>query len=97
VHVEQVEDLEVLKSVGLSKKQVEEMYRYMAIANYEDRYVIPTAHREDAMHQAFAERGGCGFSFGNGCATGASDINMFGGKKINRRDVIHTVQEWDEK
>ncbi|MGF1758629.1 nitrate reductase subunit beta [Photobacterium sagamiensis] len=96
-HVEQVEDLEVLKAVGLSKKQVEEMYRYMAIANYEDRYVIPTAHREDAMHQAFAERGGCGFSFGNGCATGASDINMFGGKKINRRDVIHTVQEWDEK
>ncbi|MCW8329092.1 nitrate reductase subunit beta [Photobacterium sp. SDRW27] len=96
-HVEQVEDLEVLKSVGLSKKQVEEMYRYMAIANYEDRYVIPTAHREDAMHQAFAERGGCGFSFGNGCATGTSDINMFGGKKINRRDVIHTVQEWDEK
>ena len=96
-HVELVEDLEVLKAVGLSKKQVEEMYRYMAIANYEDRYVIPTAHREDAMHQAFAERGGCGFSFGNGCATGASDINLFGGKKINRRDVIHTVQEWDEK
>jgi len=24
------------------------MYRYMAIANYEDRFVIPTSHREYA-------------------------------------------------
>jgi len=25
------------------------MYRYMAIANYEDRFVIPTSHREYAV------------------------------------------------
>ncbi|MEH6472475.1 MAG: nitrate reductase subunit beta [Halopseudomonas sp.] len=93
--VDQVEDLAVLEDVGLTQKQVEEMYRYMAIANYEDRYVVPTAHREDAMHEAFAERGGCGFSFGNGCATGSNDLNLFGGKKTNRRDIIDTVQMWD--
>ncbi len=93
--VDKVEDLEVLKDVGLTKKQVQEMYRYMAIADYEDRYVIPTAHREDAMHEAFDERGGCGFSFGNGCSTGTSDLNLFGGKKTNRRDIIDTVQIWD--
>jgi nitrate reductase beta subunit len=89
-------DLEVLENVGLSEAQAKEMYRYLAIANYEDRYVIPSAHREEAMSDAFAERGGCGFSFGNGCSDGNSEVNMFGAKRTNRRDLIETVQveEW---
>jgi len=95
-NVEGTEDLQVLQDVGLTQLQVEEMYRYLAIANYEDRYVIPSAHREEAMSEAFAERGGCGFSFGNGCSDGESDVNMFGGKKANRRDIIDTVQVWEE-
>ena len=33
---------EVLDVVGLSEAQVESMYRYLAIANFEDRFVIPT-------------------------------------------------------
>ena len=49
----------------------------MAIANYEDRYVIPTSHRE-AGEDAFRERGECGFSFGNGCSGGTSDADLFG-------------------
>ena len=89
-------DQQVLDEVGLDALQVEDMYRYLAIANYEDRYVIPTAHREEAMSEAFAERGGCGFSFGNGCSTGESDVNLFGTKKTTRRDVIDTVQIWEE-
>ena len=93
--VDGVQDLQVLEEVGLSELQVEDMYRYLAIANYEDRYVIPTAHREEAMSEAFAERGGCGFSFGNGCSTGESDVNLFGTKKTTRRDVIDTVQIWE--
>ena len=44
--VDGVQDLQVLKDVGLSVDQVEEMYRYLAIANYEDRFVVPSAHRE---------------------------------------------------
>jgi len=56
------------------------MYRYMAIANYEDRYVIPTTLREYAEN-AFDLRGGCGFSFGNGCSDGASETSLFGGRK----------------
>ncbi len=39
----------------------------MAIANYEDRFVIPTAHRE-WTEDACELRGSCGFSFGNGCS-----------------------------
>ena len=93
-HVDNKKDLEVLEKVGLTELQVEEMYRYLAIADYEDRYVIPTAHREDAVVDAYGERSGCGFSFGDGCG-GNSEQNMFGGKKSNRRDIIQSVQIWE--
>ncbi|HWQ39226.1 MAG TPA: nitrate reductase subunit beta [Burkholderiales bacterium] len=79
-HVEKRENHAVLEQVGLTVGQVEEMYRYMAIANYEDRFVIPTTHREYA-EDAFELRGGCGFSFGNGCSPGASETSLFGGKR----------------
>jgi len=79
-HVEKREETSVLERAGLSLAQVEEMYRYLAIANYEDRFVIPTAHREYAEN-AFDLRGGCGFSFGNGCSDGASETSLFGGRK----------------
>jgi nitrate reductase beta subunit len=53
------------------------MYHVMAIANYEDRFVIPTGHREDT-EDMFDERGSCGFSFGNGCSSGSTETNLFG-------------------
>ena len=56
------------------------MYHVMAIANYEDRFVIPSTHREYAEN-TFDVRGGCGFSFGNGCSDGASETSLFGGEK----------------
>jgi nitrate reductase beta subunit len=79
-HVEKKDNLEVLRQASLSIAQAEEMYRYLAIANYEDRFVVPTTHREYAEN-AYDLRGGCGFSFGNGCAGGSSGASLFGGKK----------------
>jgi nitrate reductase beta subunit len=79
-NVEKREDAKVLAQVGLSTAQVEDMYRYMAIANYEDRFVIPTTHREHA-EDAYDLRGSCGFSFGNGCSGGESEASLFGGRK----------------
>ena len=79
-HVDGVNNLELLSQVNLSQEMVEDMYRYMAIANYEDRYVIPTSHREYA-EEAFNIRSGCGFSFGNGCSGGNSEAQMFGKPK----------------
>jgi nitrate reductase beta subunit len=70
----------VLTQVGLSQAEVDEMYHVMAIANYEDRFVIPTTHREYAEN-AFSVRGGCGFSFGNGCSEGTSETSLFGSEK----------------
>jgi nitrate reductase beta subunit len=78
-HVDQVQNLAVLAQASLSVAEVEEMYHLMAIANYEDRFVIPSSHREYAEN-AFDMRGGCGFSFGNGCSDGASEMSLFGGQ-----------------
>jgi nitrate reductase beta subunit len=80
VHVDQRENLAALQQVGLTKAQVEEMYHVMAIANYEDRFVIPSTHREYAEN-AFNVRGGCGFSFGNGCSEGVTETSLFGSEK----------------
>ena len=96
---EQVEgkiNLEVLADAGLTEHQAKEMYRYLAIANYEDRFVIPTSHRELAR-EAFPERNGCGFSFGNGCAGGETEFNLFGAKKQNVTMVekVSAVQHVD--
>jgi len=91
-HVEKRENAAVLEQVGISAGTVEEMYRYMAIANYEDRFVIPTAHREYAEN-AFDVRGGCGFSFGNGCSDGQTETSLFGGKKQRTIPIKVTVQE----
>jgi nitrate reductase beta subunit len=66
--------------VGMSTQQIEDMYHVMAIANYEDRFVIPSAHRE-VDEDAFELRGSCGFSFGNGCSDGTSKTSLFGGPK----------------
>jgi nitrate reductase beta subunit len=79
-HVEGTENTAVLDQVGLSQAQVEDMYQTMAIANYEDRYVIPSSHREYA-ESAFDLRGGCGFSFGSGCADGKEPVNLFAPKQ----------------
>ena len=80
------------------------MYRYLAIANYEDRFVIPTSHRELAKEafpdaDAYGERGGCGFSFGDGCNGGDSDFSLFGGKKQTTSMVskLATVKQVDPK
>ncbi len=85
--VDGVEDLEVLKSVGLTALQVEQMYRYMALANYEDRFVIPTSHRAYAEN-AYDLKSSCGFSFGNGCGDGNNGVSLFGTKAKGVRQVI---------
>ncbi|MBK5071751.1 nitrate reductase subunit beta [Budviciaceae bacterium CWB-B4] len=84
--VEGQKDLRALEEVGLTETQAQEMYRYLAIANYEDRFVIPSSHREMAR-EAFPEAKGCGFSFGDGCHGSDSKFNLFNTKRIASIDV----------
>jgi nitrate reductase beta subunit len=79
-HVDGTTNKQALDQVNMTASDVEEMYHVMAIANYEDRFVIPSTHREYAEN-TFDMRGGCGFSFGNGCSDGASEASLFGGSK----------------
>ncbi|GAA4753558.1 nitrate reductase subunit beta [Gordonia alkaliphila] len=50
-------------SVGMDESTMYEMYRLMAIAKYSDRYVIPTAHHEQAHN---LEEMGCSLDFDDG-------------------------------
>ena len=68
-HVDRREATEILDQVNLDRATVDDMYRTLALAAYEDRFVIPTTHREYAEN-AYDLRGSCGFSFGNGCDGG---------------------------
>jgi nitrate reductase beta subunit len=79
--VDGVIDEAVAKKVGLTPGQIEEMYHIMAIANYEDRFVIPTSHRE-VTQDAYELRGQCGFTFGDGCMPSDDKVNLFGGIKV---------------
>jgi nitrate reductase beta subunit len=79
-HVEGQPNKAALEQVRLTEAEVEDMYRTMAIANYEDRFVIPSTHREYAEN-AYNLRGGCGFSFGNGCSEGVTETSLFGSEK----------------
>lgn len=41
-------DESIAAAVGMTGAEMDEMYRLLAIAKYEQRYVIPAAHAEDA-------------------------------------------------
>jgi nitrate reductase beta subunit len=51
--------------VGLTGPELERMYRLLAIADYEDRYVIPKAHAE-LGERLMQEQGSCGLDFAGG-------------------------------
>ncbi|HRE16270.1 MAG TPA: nitrate reductase subunit beta, partial [Rhodocyclaceae bacterium] len=73
VNVEGTPDLTALKAVGMDETTAKEMYRYLAIANYEDSFVIPTSHQEIYLDDAHGFQGQNGFSFGNPASGGESD------------------------
>ena len=60
-------------AVGMTPRDIEDMYRLLAIAKYEDRYVIPPAHTELA-HEL--EEIGCSLDFDEG--PGMYDSGPFG-------------------
>ncbi len=77
IHVEQQPNLEVLAAAGIDEDTAKLMYRYLAIANYEDRFVIPTGHEEMRLEDFYAFQGQNGFTFGNDSSPGISDNSLF--------------------
>jgi nitrate reductase / nitrite oxidoreductase, beta subunit len=72
-------DPAIPERVGLTQAVIEDMYRIMALAAYEDRYVIPTVHRE-LEEDAYVLRGSAGFGFRE-ITGGRTKTNLFGGTK----------------
>ncbi|MFC4137555.1 MULTISPECIES: nitrate reductase subunit beta [unclassified Microbacterium] len=48
VSIDDVREESIAEAVGMTGTEIEEMYRLLAIAKYEERYVIPPAHYEQA-------------------------------------------------
>jgi nitrate reductase beta subunit len=66
-------DESIPAAVGMTGESIYAMYRLLAIAKYEDRYVIPTAHYERA-HEL--EELGCSLDFDGGPY--GNEAGMFG-------------------
>ena len=59
-------------SVGMTEEQIYEMYRLLAIAKYEERYVIPTAFVRRRPRDL--EEMGCSLTFDGGPGMYESDL-----------------------
>jgi nitrate reductase beta subunit len=56
-------DTSLPEAVGMTAEALEQMYRLLAIAKYDERYVVPKAHQEDAHS---LEEMGCALDGGDG-------------------------------
>ena len=76
-------DEAIAAAVGMTGDELYEMYRLMAIAKYEDRYVIPKAHVEQAHD---LEEMGCSLDFddGPGWTSPARSARPAGGRRRSR-------------
>jgi nitrate reductase beta subunit len=68
-------DVSIPAAVGMSPEDVEDMYRLLALAKYDERYVIPPAHTElgdAAAHAHELEELACSLDYENGPGMGGS-------------------------
>lgn len=64
----------IAASVGFTGRALEDLYRLLAIAKYEDRYVIPAAHVE--LGRSLDEAAGCSLDYEGG--PGMGGVGPFG-------------------
>jgi nitrate reductase / nitrite oxidoreductase, beta subunit len=55
----------LLDRVGMTEQELDDMYQLMAIANHENRFVIPTSHKEMHVDNPHEFQGSVGFTPGN--------------------------------
>ncbi|WP_110931608.1 nitrate reductase subunit beta [Paenibacillus bouchesdurhonensis] len=80
-------DEERLNRLGLTAHQTEQIYRLLAIAKYEDRFVIPTSNKETYLDTYHAQGsagfgmdcGGCGVSGSPGTNNAKEEDHFYGG------------------
>jgi nitrate reductase / nitrite oxidoreductase, beta subunit len=62
-------------AVGMTVDEVEDMYRQVAIADYDDRYVLPKAHGEISAG-VLLDQGSCGLDFAQPPDMTVPDLNI---------------------
>lgn len=78
VTLDRPRDESTAAAVGMTGAQVQEMYRLLAIAKYEERYVLPTAYESDAHH---LEEIGCSLDVeGPGMVAGSGPFGEASGR-----------------
>ncbi len=90
-HVDNEVNTTALESAGITAEQAEEMYRYLAIANYEDRFVIPTSHEEYRQEDAYAFQGQNGFMPGNPSSHGVGGFSLFPSRRTSGEVPVEFV------
>src|SRR5690625_4705936 len=80
-------DPDIAAAVGMTGGAIEQMYRLLAIAKYDDRYVIPKAHYEQAHS---LEEMGCSVDFDGDLTL---DQGSFG--ESSGRPVPVTIQSFE--
>jgi nitrate reductase / nitrite oxidoreductase, beta subunit len=63
-------DETIAEAVGLTGKDIEQIYRLLALAKYDDRYVIPTAYGVDEADRGVIDEIGCSLDFEGGPGMG---------------------------
>jgi len=68
-------DPALAEAVGMTVDDVEDMYRQVAIADYDDRYVLPKAHGEVSA-SVLLDQGSCGLDFAQPPDMQVPDLNI---------------------
>ena len=97
VHVDGKTDTRALDRVGLTEQQAKDMYRLLAIANYEDRFVIPTGHAEVSLEDFYGFQGQNGFTFGNDSSPGISGKTLFPERRKETVESCEPAPAADER
>ncbi|WP_084703911.1 nitrate reductase subunit beta [Phaeacidiphilus oryzae] len=66
INLGQEPDPSIADSVGMEPEEIEAMFRLLAVAKYEDRYVIPTAAAQEAASLEESAIGGCSLDYEGG-------------------------------
>ncbi|WP_225878293.1 nitrate reductase subunit beta [Spongiactinospora rosea] len=93
-------DPRAAEDVGMSGAQIEDMYRLLALAKYDERYVIPTAYGGAAGHSK--DPGGCSLDVPGGPgmlehAAPAGSVASFHGESDERLRGRVNLLNWDGK
>jgi nitrate reductase / nitrite oxidoreductase, beta subunit len=86
-------DETIAEAVGLTGKDIEQMYRLLALAKYDDRYVIPTAYGVDEADRGVIDEIGCSLDFEGGPGMGGPFGEASGTPQPASVETFHALRD----